>query len=121
MVLNSLKKILLFSCVGNKKLIETMADDESTCTKVNMRKYCIHFEPFLNSFKNKFIGIDLSFWSEYLTPEEIVKILDETFDEMAVNNLNGLEVDLCQEFGLKDVKLLTYKTSTDWFKRRRLS
>lgn len=32
MVLNSLKKILLFSCVGNKKLIETMADDESTCT-----------------------------------------------------------------------------------------
>lgn len=48
-----------------------------------MRKYCIHFEPFItfiNSFKKKFIGIDLSFWSEYLTPEEIVKILDEIFD-----------------------------------------
>lgn len=116
MVLNSLKKILLFSCVGNKKLIETMADDESTCTKVNMRKYCIHFEPFLNSFKNKFIGIDLSFWSEYLTPEEIVKILDETFDEMSVNNLNGLKTSLCQKFGLKDVKLSTYKTSIKWFK-----
>lgn len=34
MILNSLKKILLFSCVGNKKLIETMVADESTCTKV---------------------------------------------------------------------------------------
>lgn len=34
MLLNSLKKILLFSSVENKKLIETMADDESTCTKV---------------------------------------------------------------------------------------
>lgn len=34
MILNSLKKILLFSCVGNKKLIKTMVDDESTCTKV---------------------------------------------------------------------------------------
>lgn len=34
MVLNSLKKILLFSSVKSKKLIETMADDESTCTKV---------------------------------------------------------------------------------------
>ena len=81
-----------------------------------MRKYCIHFEPFLNSFKNKFIGIDLSFWSEYLTPEEIVKILDETFDEMSVNNLNGLKTSLCQKFGLKDVKLSTYKTSIKWFK-----
>lgn len=40
-----------------------------------MRKYCIHFEPFLNSFKKKFIGIDLNFCSELLTPEEIVKIL----------------------------------------------
>lgn len=30
MVLNSLKKILLFSSVKSKKLIETMADDEST-------------------------------------------------------------------------------------------
>ena len=34
MVLNSLKKILLFSSVKSKKLIETMADDESTCTKI---------------------------------------------------------------------------------------
>ena len=49
-----------------------------------MRKYCIHFEPFLNSFKKKFIGIDLSFWSELLAPEEIVKILDEIFDEIDV-------------------------------------
>lgn len=81
-----------------------------------MRKYCIHFEPFINSFKNKFIGIDLNFCSELLVPEEIVKILDETFDEMYVNNLNGLKTSLCQEFGLKDVKLSTYKTSTDWFK-----
>lgn len=81
-----------------------------------MRKYCIHFEPFLNSFKKKFVGIDLSFWSEYLTPEEIVKILDETFDEMSVNNLNSLKTSLCQEFGLRDVKLSTYKISTDWFK-----
>ena len=32
MVLNSLKKILLFSCAGNKRLIETMADDESSYT-----------------------------------------------------------------------------------------
>ena len=45
-----------------------------------MRKYCIHFEPFLNSFKKKFVGIDLSFCSELLAPEEIVKILDEIFD-----------------------------------------
>ena len=81
-----------------------------------MRKYCIHFEPFLNSFKKKFIGIDLSFCSEYLTPEEIVKILDETFDEMSVNNLNGLKTSLYQEFGLKNVKLSTYKTSIEWFK-----
>lgn len=34
MVLNRLKKILLFSSVKSKKLIETMADDESTCTKI---------------------------------------------------------------------------------------
>lgn len=34
MVLNSLKKKLLFSSVKSKKLIETMADDESTCTKI---------------------------------------------------------------------------------------
>lgn len=34
MELNSLKKILLFSCAGNKRLIETMVDDESTCTNV---------------------------------------------------------------------------------------
>lgn len=81
-----------------------------------MLKYYIHFEPFINSFKNKFIGIDLSFWSEYLTPEEIVKILDETFDEMSVNNLNNLETELCQKFGLKNVKLSTYKTSIKWFK-----
>ena len=81
-----------------------------------MLKYYIHFEPFINSFKNKFIGIDLNFCSELLAPEEIVKILDETFDEMYVNNLNGLKISLCQEFGLKDVKLSTYKTSTDWFK-----
>lgn len=81
-----------------------------------MRKYCIHFEPFLNSFKNKFIGIDLNFCSELLVPEEIVKILDEIFDEMSVNNLNSLKTSLCQEFRLKDVKLSTYKTSTDWFK-----
>lgn len=33
-MLNSLKKILLFSSVKSKKLIETMADDESTCTKI---------------------------------------------------------------------------------------
>lgn len=81
-----------------------------------MRKYCIHFEPFINSFKNKFIGIDLNFCSELLAPEEIVKILDETFDEMSVNNLNGLKTSLCQKFGLKDVKLSTYKTSIKWFK-----
>lgn len=81
-----------------------------------MRKYCIHFEPFLNSFKKKFIGIDLSFWSELLAPEEIVKILDEIFDEMSVNNLNSLKTSLCQEFRLKNVKLSTYKTSIEWFK-----
>ncbi len=81
-----------------------------------MRKYCIHFEPFLNSFKKKFIGIDLNFCSEYLTPEEIVKILDEIFDEMSVNNLSGLKTGLCQKFGLKNVKLSTYKTSIEWFK-----
>ena len=33
-----------------------------------------------------------------------------------VNNLSGLKTGLCQEFGLKDIKLSTYKTSTDWFK-----
>lgn len=81
-----------------------------------MRKYCIHFEPFINSFKNKFIGVDLNFCSELLVPEEIVKILDEIFDEMSVNNLNGLKTSLCQKFGLKDVKLSTYKTSIKWFK-----
>lgn len=80
-----------------------------------MRKYCIHFEPFINSFKNKFIGIDLSFWSEYLTPEKIVEILDKVFDDMSLNS-RSLEKDLCQEFRLKDVKLSTYKISTDWFK-----
>lgn len=80
-----------------------------------MRKYCIHFEPFLNSFKKKFIGIDLSFWSEYLAPEKIVEILDKVFDDMSLNS-NSLEKNLCQEFGLKDVKLSTYKTSTKWFK-----
>lgn len=81
-----------------------------------MRKYCIHFEPFINSFKKKFVGIDLSFCSELLAPEEIVKILDEIFDEMSVNNLNGLKTSLYQEFGLKNVKLSTYKTSIEWFK-----
>lgn len=81
-----------------------------------MLKYYIHFEPFINSFKNKFIGIDLNFCSELLVPEEIVKILDEAFDEMSVNNLSDLKISLCQEFGLKDVKLSTYKTSIKWFK-----
>ena len=81
-----------------------------------MRKYCIHFEPFINSFKKKFVGIDLSFCSELLAPEEIVKILNEIFDEMSVNNLNGLKTSLYQEFGLKNVKLSTYKTSIEWFK-----
>lgn len=33
-----------------------------------------------------------------------------------VNNLSGLKTGLCQEFGLKDIKLSIYKTSTDWFK-----
>lgn len=80
-----------------------------------MRKYCIHFEPFLNSFKKKFIGIDLSFWSELLAPEEIVKILDQIFDEISLNS-RSLEKNLCQEFGLKNVKLSTYKTSIEWFK-----
>lgn len=80
-----------------------------------MRKYCIHFEPFINPFKKKFIGIDLSFWSELLAPEEIVKILDEIFDDMSLNS-RSLEKNLCQEFGLKNVKLSTYKTSIEWFK-----
>ena len=80
-----------------------------------MLKYYIHFEPFINSFKNKFIGIDLSFCSEYLTPEEIVKILDKAFDDMSLNS-RSLEKDLCQEFGLKDVELSTCKTSSSWLK-----
>lgn len=80
-----------------------------------MLKYYIHFEPFINSFKNKFIGIDLSFCSELLAPEEIVEILDKTFDDMSLNS-NDIEKGLCQEFGLKNVKLSTYKTSIEWFK-----
>lgn len=40
----------------------------------------------------------------------------ESVHEMSVNNLNSLKTSLCQEFRLKDVKLSTYKTSTDWFK-----
>ena len=81
-----------------------------------MLKYYIHFEPFINSFKKKFIGIDLNFCSELLAPAEIVRILDKTFDEMYANNLNGLKTSLCQDFGLKNVKLSTYKTSIEWFK-----
>lgn len=30
MVFNQLKKVIQFSCIKNKKLIETMADDESS-------------------------------------------------------------------------------------------
>ena len=33
MALSNLKKNLLFSCVENKELIDTMVDDESTCTR----------------------------------------------------------------------------------------
>ena len=80
-----------------------------------MRKYYIHFEPFFDSIENGFMGIDLNFHSELLVPTEIVKILDKTFEKM-VSKSDGLENELCQEFGLKDVELSTYKTSTSWLK-----
>ena len=80
-----------------------------------MRKYYIHFEPFLDSFENGFMGVDLSFHSELLAPAEIVKILDKTFEKM-LSKSDELENELCQEFGLKDVEFSTYKTSTSWLK-----
>ena len=61
------------------------------------------------------MGIDLSFHSELLEPAKIVKILDKTFEKM-VSKSDGLENELCQEFGLKDVEFSTYKTSTSWLK-----
>lgn len=80
-----------------------------------MRKYYIHFEPFFDSVENGFMGIDLNFHSELFEPAEIVKILDKTFEKM-VSKSDGLENELCQEFGLKDVEFSTYKTSTSWLK-----
>ena len=80
-----------------------------------MKHYFIHFEPFINSFKNKFVGIDLNFCSELLAPAEIVRILDKTFEKM-ISKSDGLENELCQEFGMKDVEFSTYKTSTSWLK-----
>lgn len=58
MILNSLKKILLFSCVGNKKLIETMVDDESTCTKV--KSSAILESRLVDSFLTK--NCQIRFW-----------------------------------------------------------
>lgn len=58
MVLNSLKKILLFSSVKSKKLIETMADDESTCTKI--KSSAILESRLMNSFLTE--NDQIRFW-----------------------------------------------------------
>ena len=58
MVLNSLKKILLFSSVKSKKLIETMADDESTCTKI--KSSAILESRLVDSFLSK--NDQIRFW-----------------------------------------------------------
>lgn len=80
-----------------------------------MRKYYIHFEPFFDSIENGFMGIDLNFHSELLKLAEIAKILDKTFEKM-LSKSDGLENELCQDFGLKDVEFSTYKTSSSWLK-----
>lgn len=58
MELNSLKKILLFSCAGNKRLIETMVDDESTCT--NVKSSAILESRLVDSFLTK--NGQIRFW-----------------------------------------------------------
>lgn len=52
----------------------------------------------------------------FLKKLKLVTFSHESVHEMSVNNLNGLKTGLYQEFGLKDVKLSTYKTSIEWFK-----
>lgn len=106
MVLNSLKKILLFSSVKSKKLIETMADDESTCTKI--KSSAILESRLMDSFLTE--NDQIRFWTLNLyngdTSGEILSSVFE-YNSSGINWISkGLPVLPFIEFAINEQKYI---------------
>lgn len=61
-----------------------------------MLKYYIHFEPFVDKIRvNQYIGLDMSFYSELLSVENLIYILDTVIiDELTFRNNKRWKEDL---------------------------